>query len=100
MAFLTKPDKRGNTKRARIIELITKFDDDLELDPTRCQFKIAFEDDDNGFKDIMSYNNILDYVEREHNNKDRHLWKFRKILSHSLISGKKGLEDKIEVQMV
>ena len=40
--FLTKPDERGNTKRARIIELINKFDDDLKVDLTRCQFKIAF----------------------------------------------------------
>ena len=63
--FLTKSDKRGNMKRARIIELINKLDDDLELDPTRCQFMIAFEDNDSGFEDIMSYNDILDYVERE-----------------------------------
>ena len=69
--FLTKPDQRGNMKRARIIELINKFDDDLELDPTRCQYKIAFEDNDSGFEDIISYNNILDYMEREHNRKRR-----------------------------
>ena len=62
--FLTKSDKRGNMKKARIKELINKFDDDLELDPTRCQFKIAFEDDDSGFEDIMRYNDILDYTER------------------------------------
>ena len=48
----------------------------------------------------MLYNNILDYVEREYNNKDGHLWKFRKVLIHSLISGKKGVDDKIEVQML
>ena len=71
--FLTKPDERGDIKRARIIELFNKFDDNLEADPTRCKFKIAFEDDDSGFEDIMSYNDILDYVEREHNNKDGHL---------------------------
>ena len=40
--LLTKPDERGNMKRARIIELINKSVDDLEKDPTRCQFKIAF----------------------------------------------------------
>ena len=33
--FLTKPDERGNMKRAKIIELINKFDDDLEVDPAR-----------------------------------------------------------------
>ena len=47
--FLNKPDERGDIKRARIIELINKFDDDLEADPTRCKFKIAFENDDSGF---------------------------------------------------
>ena len=49
----------------------------------------------------MSYTDIIDYLEREHNNVDKHLQKFRKILSHSLVSGgKKGVEDKIEVQML
>ena len=87
-------------KRARIVELINKFDDDLNIDPTRCQFKISFEDDDSSFEDIMSYNDILDYIEQEHNNKDGYLWKFRKIISHSLISGKRRAKDKIEVQIV
>ena len=95
--FLTKPDERGNMKRARVIELINKFDDDLEVEPTRCEFNIAFEDNDSGFKDIMSYDDILYFVKKEYNNEDGHIWKFRKILSHSLISGKKGVEDKIEV---
>ena len=72
-------------KRARIIEMINKF---------------AFEDYNSVFEDIMSYNDILDYVGREHKNEDGRLWKFSKILSHSLIAGKKGVEDKIEVQML
>ena len=44
---------------------------------------------DTHLDDIMSYNNILDYVERENNNKDGDYWRFRKIISHSLIPGKK-----------
>ena len=49
----------------------------------------------------MSYNDILDYVERENNPKDGDHWRFRKILSHSLIPGKKE-KDKtgIEIQVV
>ena len=47
----------------------------------------------------MSYNDILDYVEREHNNEDGHEWRFRKILSHTLTSGKRGKEDQTEVQV-
>ena len=85
--------------RSRIIELIDKFDDDLAADKTRYRFKIAFEDDNSGFEDIMSYNDILDYVEREHNNEDGHLWKFRTIIGHTLITGKKGAKGKIQVQI-
>ena len=51
-----------------MIELIKKFNDDLELDPK------AFEDNDSGFEDIMSYNDILNYVEREYSNEDGHIW--------------------------
>ena len=43
--FLTKPDERGEVKRARVVELINKFDDELEKDPDRIKFKIAFDDD-------------------------------------------------------
>ena len=55
--------------RARVVELINQFDDKLDKDPLRCKFKIAFEKNtpsskDSHLDDIMSYNDILDYVER------------------------------------
>ena len=73
--FLTKPDVRGNMDRARVVELINEFDDKLDRDPLRCKFKIEFEKNtpsskDTHLDDIMSYNDILDYVERETNNED------------------------------
>ena len=58
--FLTKPDKRGNIKRARVAKLINKFKDDFDKNPLQCQFKITFEDNDSSLEDVMSYNNILD----------------------------------------
>ena len=66
--FLTKPDERGNMERARVVELINKFDDALDKDPLRCKFKIEFKKNTPASKDthldnIMSYNDILDYVE-------------------------------------
>ena len=79
--FLTKPDERGEVKRARVVELIDKFDSELAKDPDRIKFKIAFDDD--AQDDIMAYNEILDYVERECNNEDGHHWKFRTILGHT-----------------
>ena len=92
--FLTKPDERGNMDRARVVELINEFDDKLDRDPLRCKFKIEFEKNtpsskDTYLDDIMSYNDILDYVERESNNEDGDYWRFRKNLSHSLFPGKK-----------
>ena len=103
--FLTKPDEKENIKRARVVESIDKFDDALDKDLLRCKFKIEFEKNilsskDTHLDDIMSYNDILDYVERENKNKDGDHWIFRKILSHSLISGKKGKVDRIENQIV
>ena len=104
--FLTKPDERGNMKRARVVELINEFNDKINKDPLRCKFKVAFEENtlsskDTHLDDIMSYNDILDYVERENNNEDGDYWRFRKILNRSLISGKK-VKDRtgIEIQVV
>ena len=37
--FLTKPNERGDMKRAQVMELINKFDDDLKNDPICCKFK-------------------------------------------------------------
>ena len=34
--FLIKPDKTRNMKQARVIELINKFDNDVDKDPLRC----------------------------------------------------------------
>ena len=81
---------------------VNKFDYDLDKDPLHCKFKIEFEKKnpssmDTHLDDIMSYNDILDYVKQENNNEDGEFWKFRKILSHSLISGKKRKNDKIEI---
>ena len=47
----------------------------------------------------MSYNDILDYVERENNNEDGDHWRFQKILNQSLIAGMKRRDANIEVQI-
>ena len=102
--FLTKPDVRGNMDRARVVELINAFDDKLDKDPLRCRFKIEFEKNTPSGKDIflddiMSYNDILDYVERETNNEDGDHWRFRKIISHSILPGKKRTEQELKSKL-
>ena len=97
-AFLTKPDERGNRKLARVEELIEAFDDKLELDPNRCKFKITY--DNSELEDIMSYNEILDYVERNVNNEDGDRWNFRKVLKHQVIPSKECNKSVVNIQML
>jgi hypothetical protein len=78
--FLTKPDERGEVKRARVVELIKDFEGKVAKNKDLIKFKLKY--DHNDLEDVMSYNEILDYVERENNNEDDHHWKFRTILGH------------------
>ena len=92
-------------KQTQVVKLINKFNNNLNKDSLCCKFKIKFENhtpssNNTHLDNIMFYNDILDYIERENNNEDGVLWKLREILNHSLISGKKGKDDKIEIQLV
>jgi hypothetical protein len=78
--FPTKPDQRGEVNRARVVELIKDFEGEVAKNKDLIKFKLKY--DHNDLKDVMSYNEILDFVEREHNNEDGHHWKFRTILGH------------------
>ena len=53
---------------------------------------------DTHLDDIMSYNDILNYVERERitMKMDTH-WRFRNIINHSLIPAKKGRDTMTEI---
>jgi hypothetical protein len=68
--FLTKPDERGEVKRARVVELIKDFKGKVAKNKDLIKFKLRY--DHNDLEDVMSYNEILDYVERENNNEDGH----------------------------
>ena len=98
--FLTKPDIHGNVKRARVVEMINEFDTTLETNEQRkkfikdLQYRVVYDqpnhridkdhpdDRDSAFDDIMSYNEICDYLNREVNNENGELWQFRTILGH------------------
>ena len=40
---MTKPDERGNMKRAQVVELIDQFDDALDKDQLRYKFRVEFK---------------------------------------------------------
>ena len=85
-----------------MVALINEFNDELNsgsiaVQVQDCILKNTPSSKDTHLDNIMSYNDILDYVERENDNEDGAFWKFREILSHSLISREKGKNDKIEI---
>jgi hypothetical protein len=59
--FLTKPDKRGEVKRARVVELVKDFKGKVAKNKDLIKFKLKY--DHNELEDVMLYNEILDYVE-------------------------------------
>ena len=78
------------------------FNDNLNKDPLHYKFRVEFENNnppskDTHIDDIMSYNDILDYVESDYNNENGQFWEFRNILNHSLISEKKEKDDRIKI---
>ena len=93
-------------ERARVVALINEFDNKLNRDPLQCKFKIAFEKNipsskDTHLDDIMSYNDILDYVERENNNEEGDYWRFGKIISHFFYPRReRKYKTGIEIQVV
>ena len=84
--FLTKPDHRGNRQRARIIEIIKDFEDEVDINKNRLtrNFRVQLQkgEQQEAFDDIMTYNDILDYLERKENNTHTVEWHFWKILRH------------------
>jgi hypothetical protein len=52
--FLTKPDERGEVKRARVVELIKDFEGEVAKNKDIIKFKLKY--DHNDLEDVMSYN--------------------------------------------
>ena len=61
--FLLKPQENGERHRARIIDAIHGFNDDLGRNPIRIKFKLSINGDQ--FKDLMAYNKIMQHIESE-----------------------------------
>lgn len=79
--FLTYADERGEIKRGRILEALNKHEAERLKDPTLIEFKVHFDTDETD--EIMTYNDILDYITREPEDDDgKTYWKSRNILGH------------------
>ena len=76
--FLMDPDRDGNVHRAKILEAIEGFDNNLEKNPTRIKFKCTTNNEE--FTDLIAYNEVADYISRD--NSQHTLWQFEEIVSH------------------
>ena len=75
--FLLKPQENGERYRARILDAIHGFEDNLGRNPTRIKFKLSINGDK--FEDLMAYNEVMHRIESENTSKT--YWKFRRIVS-------------------
>ena len=83
--FLTNPDLedengRSVRKRLRIIEQLDKHEKDRNKHDALMKFRVI--NDRNKEEDIMTYNDILNHIERDNAEEDGTYWKFRDILAH------------------
>ena len=76
--FLLKLDEEGFVQRATIVGLIDKHEHDATNKPEAIQFKVKVGEE--GYEDVMAYNEILDRLEADQENPT--VWKFKRIVSH------------------
>jgi hypothetical protein len=76
--FLLDEQEDGQKFRSRIVKLIEEHESDLQENPTRIKFLCSVND--NQAEEIITYNQMLDYITRDEENPV--VWKFRRITSH------------------
>jgi hypothetical protein len=63
--FLMDPMEDGQRHRARIVRAIEDQDGEIEDTPTRIKFLCSINDDES--EEIITYNEILNYLENNEN---------------------------------
>ena len=82
--FLMDPTVEGEVQRAKIVELIDIHDGKIQKDPAHVRFKIQVQkqtDTGPDYDEIVTYNELLRYLERE--KEQDTIWKFKRIVGHS-----------------
>jgi hypothetical protein len=77
--FLIQEQDDSQRFRAKIVEAIDKFVDDVNANPDPKHSQIQINNDDQ-FEDILTYQQIMDYLDEDGN--DPLYWKFQSIEAH------------------
>ena len=72
------PDSSGQCFRARIVKMIDKHDHDITNHPERI--KLLCKLNQNNHEELISYNQIMEYINRDAKNPT--VWKYKGIVSH------------------
>ena len=76
--FLTDALDNGERHRAHIVKAIEDHQENIEAHPERIKFLCSFNNKQ--YEEILSYNDIIDRIEKEDNDPD--VWKLRRITAH------------------
>ena len=77
--FLLDKEDDGQRHRAKIVELIEDFENDVNQNPTLIKFVCKHVDGDKA-EEIITYNQMLDFIARDEDTDIT--WKFKRIVSH------------------
>jgi hypothetical protein len=79
--FLKAPRKDGQRFRCKIVEAIIKNEGDLEKEPALIKFRCSVNNDE--YKEIVTYNDIVNHIERQEGGLDvDSKWKVKRISAH------------------
>jgi hypothetical protein len=79
--YLTQPDESGQRFRARVVQQINQYNDELKGSPEYIKFLVTIDNQDKA-DEIISYNDIVNFLEEEMSDTNEPMWKFKDIIGH------------------
>ena len=78
--FLMEERDDGQRFRARIVEAIEQYDRDFAANEDVHKFRVSINDDE--YEELLSYDQVLQYITSRENDEGEIIWKFRRITAH------------------
>ncbi len=78
--FLMEPREDGQRFRARIVEALDEHDERLNSQASVRQFRVSVNDDE--YEDLLTYEQVIQYITAKENNDGEIVWRFKRIVSH------------------
>jgi len=84
--FLMAEEEDGTRRRGKVVELITKFENERDNRPEHIKFKCVIGDEE--YEKVVAYNEMVNFIEEQEMNENG-TWNFREIKGHSKVSDRK-----------